>query len=92
MPNIAAHVYVAGLVQGVAFRYYARREARSLGITGWVKNLHDGRVELLFEGEEAAVDQMVDWCRHGPRSAHVMDIQIERYPYSGKYAAFEVTF
>lgn len=92
MPNIGVHVYVSGLVQGVAFRYYARRQARGLGVTGWVKNLHDGRVELLLEGEESTVEQMVDWCRHGPRSAHVMDIRIEHYPHSGKYAAFEVTF
>ncbi|HEX5948110.1 MAG TPA: acylphosphatase [Actinomycetota bacterium] len=70
-----AHVYVSGAVQGVFFRYEARERARSRGLAGWVRNLHDGRVEAVFEGPEEAVEAMVDWCREGPRGAEVTDVE-----------------
>ena len=92
MANICVHVYVSGYVQGVAYRYSAIRQAKHLGVTGWVKNLRDGRVEVLIEGEEPQVNQMVDWCGHGPRSAHVTNIQTEQLPYSGKFHRFDVVF
>ena len=92
MANIRMHVYVSGYVQGVAYRYSAVRQARSLSLAGWVKNLHDGRVELMIEGEEGAVRQMLDWCYHGPRSARVTEVQAEARPYSGKYTGFELRF
>ena len=92
MAKIGIHVYVSGQVQGVAFRYTAIRQARSLGIAGWVKNLYDGRVELLLEGDEAAVRQMVNWCHQGPRAAHVTGVEEELVPYSGQYFSFDVRF
>ncbi len=92
MANICMHVYVSGYVQGVAFRYTAIRQANRLGVTGWVKNLRDGRVELLIEGEESSVRQMVDWCSHGPRSAHVTNLKTEICSYTGRYTNFEVRF
>jgi len=92
MAKICAHVYVSGYVQGVAFRYYTIRQAKSLGVTGWVRNLRDGRVEVLIEGEESQVNQMVDWCRHGPRTARVSDIQTESLPYTGNFHDFDVVF
>ena len=92
MANICMHVYVSGYVQGVAFRYSAIRQANSLGVSGWVKNLRDGRVELLIEGEESPVRKMVEWCSHGPRSAHVTELQTEIHPYTGHYTNFEVRF
>jgi acylphosphatase len=92
MAKIGAHVYVSGYVQGVAFRYTAIRQARSLGVTGWVRNLRDSRVELLVEGEEAQVNEMIAWCRHGPRTASVTDIQTELLPYTGKFSDFDVRF
>ncbi|PIE33478.1 acylphosphatase [candidate division KSB3 bacterium] len=92
MAYIGMHVYVSGLVQGVAFRYSAMREARHLGVGGWVKNLRDGRVELLIEGESVAVSQMVDWCRHGPSSARVTECHVDQYPYSGAFLSFDVEF
>jgi acylphosphatase len=67
-------VIVEGFVQGVSFRYYTNRQARQLGVAGWVRNLPDGRVEAVFEGEEAAVNEIVDWCRRGPPSAQVGDV------------------
>ena len=92
MAKIGTHVYVSGYVQGVAFRYTAIRQARRLGVTGWVRNLRDGRVELLIEGEESLVNEIVDWCRHGPRTASVSGIQTESLPYTGKFSDFDVRF
>ncbi len=92
MAKIGRHVYVSGRVQGVAFRYSAIRQAHLLGVTGWVKNASDGRVELLIEGEDTAVGQMIDWCHQGPRMAHVTQVQEDVAAYSGKYPAFDVRF
>jgi acylphosphatase len=92
MAKIGTHVYVSGYVQGVAYRYTAIRQARHLEVTGWVRNLRDGRVELLIEGEETQVKQMVDWCRHGPRTASVTDIETETRPYTGEFYNFDVIF
>jgi acylphosphatase len=73
------HLFVAGDVQGVGFRWYCRDEALERGVGGFVRNLPDGRVEAAFEGDPAAVDALVEWCRSGPRSATVtsMDVQEE---------------
>ena len=71
-----AHVHVSGLVQGVSFRWYAIQHARRLGVGGWVRNLPDGQVEAVFEGAEADVKAMVDWCREGPPSARVSSVDV----------------
>jgi acylphosphatase len=71
-----AHVRVRGFVQGVGFRYDARRRAHSLGIDGWIHNAGDGSVEGVFEGEDELVESMVDWCRRGPRGASVEDVEV----------------
>ena len=71
MALIRVHMYIRGRVQGVSFRYYTMTEAKRLGVTGWVRNLWDGRVEAVAEGEEELVQQLVDWCRRGPSSALV---------------------
>ena len=69
-------VVVRGSVQGVFFRDSCRREARSLGVAGWVTNRRDGAVEAVFEGEPDAVDGIVSFCRTGPRSADVNDVDV----------------
>ena len=71
------HVFVAGRVQGVFFRASCAEEARTLGVAGWVRNASDGRVEAVFEGPEAAVEAMVDWCRKGPGHARVDAVEID---------------
>ena len=71
-----AHLFIQGRVQGVSFRYYTVGEARSYGLTGWVRNLWDGRVEVLLDGDEDAVKRMVDWCHHGPPSAVVENVEV----------------
>ena len=79
----AVDVRVTGLVQGVSFRAYARRQAEALGVTGWIGNVHDGSVRGHFEGSDDAVDALVDWCRHGPAYADVDDVVVSAAEPSG---------
>ncbi len=73
---VRAHVFVSGYVQGVNFRWYTVENARRRDVAGWVRNTPDGRVEAVFEGREEAVQWLVDWCRVGPRSARVTDVEV----------------
>jgi len=72
-----AHVHVSGRVQGVYFRATTREEARDAGVDGWVRNLPDGRVEAVFEGDEDAVASMVAFCEEGSPAASVSDVEVE---------------
>ncbi len=81
------HLNIRGVVQGVGFRVYMQREAQKLGVNGWVRNLADGSVEAVVQGESAAVDALVKWAHHGPRNARVSDVQAG--PGSGNYSDFE---
>lgn len=71
-----AHVFVSGRVQGVYYRATTRDTARERGVDGWVKNLDDGRVEAVFEGERSAVEEMVEWCHTGSPQARVEDLEV----------------
>ena len=86
-----AHVYIAGRVQGVGFRWNTQAMAQRLGVTGWVRNLWDGRVEAVFEGKEDAVRQAVSWCHRGERPARVDDIEINYQNYTGEFRSFRIT-
>jgi acylphosphatase len=66
------------MVQGVFFRYETRNRAREAGCAGWVRNLPDGRVEAVFEGDDRAVERMVAWMRRGPANADVQDVEVRR--------------
>ncbi|MGK7874726.1 MAG: acylphosphatase [Xenococcaceae cyanobacterium] len=72
------HVFVSGRVQGVGYRFWTLYQARELGVSGWVRNLPDRRVEAVFEGDRAAVEQMVKWCHTGPSAAVVKDVAVEQ--------------
>lgn len=74
--TVARNVVASGRVQGVFFRDATRREALRLGVSGWVSNRSDGAVEAHLEGPTDAVAQLVQWCRDGPRSADVEDLQV----------------
>ena len=73
---IRNHVLVSGRVQGVCFRDACRRLARQHGVSGWVRNLPDGRVEAVLEGAAEAVHTLVDWAHHGPDAATVTDVAV----------------
>jgi acylphosphatase len=88
--KVRAHVLVSGRVQGVFFRSETRDEAKKRGVMGWVRNLPDGRVEAVFEGEEASVNELVEFCRRGPPGARVTNINVAWETRTGKFNDFEV--
>lgn len=87
---VRAHVYISGLVQGVFFRDWARCEAQSLSLGGWVKNLFDGRVEAVFEGEEVKIQEMVKRCHQGPPAAVVEKVEAEWGEATGEFPDFTI--
>ena len=74
---VRAHVYISGRVQGVFFRASTREVAKRLGLRGYVRNLPDGRVEAVFEGDEEKVRKAIEWCRRGPPLAIVEKVEVE---------------
>ena len=88
--KIRAHVFVEGKVQGVSFRYSVVRKAVEIGgLGGWVRNLEDGRVEIVVEGEKGNVDKLAEFCRKGPEKSVVKKIDIIEEKYTGEFAGFE---
>jgi acylphosphatase len=75
MARIAVRLIIRGYVQGVGYRWWARGEARRLGVDGWVENRSDGSVELIAAGPPDAVRQLVDACRRGPSAASVVAVE-----------------
>jgi len=72
-----ARAIASGRVQGVGFRYWARSRAVSLGVSGWAQNRLDGNVEAVFEGPREHVELLLRWCRQGPSSAYVDQLEVE---------------
>ena len=85
-----AHVLISGRVQGVFFRACTREEAQRLGLCGWVRNLADGRVEAVFEGEEKPVAQMIAWCHAGPAYALFRNVEVSMEEYTGEFDSFSI--
>jgi acylphosphatase len=77
MVDSRAHAYISGSVQGVSFRYYTYHEALKPGLRGWVRNLQDGRVEAVFEGEKAGIEEVLEWSQIGPPAAKVENIEVD---------------
>ncbi len=88
--NGRARVVVSGRVQGVGFRQQVLVEAQRLAVTGWVRNLPDGRVETLAEGDKRAVESLLAWCKHGPRLARVDEMKVSWEPHRGEFAEFRI--
>lgn len=88
--NKRVHVWVSGRVQGVFFRARAREQAVRLGLSGWVRNLGDGRVEILAEGGAAEIARFLDWCRSGPPMARVDECRVIEEEALGDCLGFEV--
>jgi acylphosphatase len=85
-------VFVSGRVQGVFFRQTTQQKAQSFGVKGWVKNLPDGRVEAVFEGEENAIKALVDFSRKGPRGALVTDFSVDWETFVDDFDDFEIVY
>ena len=71
-------IFISGIVQGVLFRAFVKEQAENLGVNGYVRNLDDGRVEVVVEGYENEVNRMVELCKKGPAHSKVRDIEIEK--------------
>lgn len=85
-----AHVLVSGKVQGVFFRQTTKRQTKNLDVKGWIRNLPDGRVEAVFEGEENAVRSLVEYCKHGPSRAKVENIEVKWENNNDEFNSFRI--
>ncbi len=90
MKRLEATVY--GRVQGVSFRYYTRREALRLGLTGWVANQWDGTVRVVAEGAETALQELLAFLHRGPRAAHVTRVDADWFAATGAFSTFEIRY
>ena len=87
-----AHVFVSGNVQGVYFRQNTKQVATRHKVVGWVRNMPDGRVEAIFEGDEVAVNEVIKWCHIGPPKASVQDVNVKFEKYIGEFADFNINY
>lgn len=90
--KVRAHVFISGRVQGVFFRSETRRKARRYNVTGWVRNLFDGRVEAVFEGEKENVEKLIEFCKRGPPGARVTKTEVFLEAYTGEFGDFRIVW
>lgn len=90
--KVRAHVFISGRVQGVFYRAWTKEEATKRNIKGWVKNLPDGRVEAIFEGDKDKVEEMIKICWQGPPYARVTDVEVIWEEYKGEFDAFKIKY
>jgi acylphosphatase len=86
------HIWVGGVVQGVFFRHNTVLKAVEFGVRGWVKNQRDGQVEIISEGTEEQLEQLVDWCGKGPAGARVERVEAKWKEYRGEFTTFEIKY
>ncbi|MEW6044592.1 MAG: acylphosphatase [Thermoproteota archaeon] len=86
------HLFISGKVQGVFFRQAMKVTAKKNHVTGWVKNLKDGRVEAIIEGEDLNVSNVVEWCHAGPANARVEDVVIKNEKFKDEFTKFDVLY
>jgi len=91
MKKRRAHVWITGRVQGVFFRTYTQDAAHRTGVAGWVRNLPDGRVEAVFEGDWDNVEKMIAWCHEGSPLCRVDKVEVIEEVYSGEFHGLTVT-
>lgn len=87
---VQAHIVVTGKVQGVFYRHHAHKKATELKLTGWVRNLDSGAVEIIAEGEEAEVEELINWCQEGPPAAEVEDVAVDFREGVREFAIFRI--
>lgn len=83
-------ILVHGVVQGVGYRYNTRTEATELGLTGYVKNLSSGSVEIVAEGDRPQLEQLLAWAQQGPAAARVSRVEVEYAPATGEFGTFSI--
>jgi len=88
--KICMHCLVSGRVQGVSFRHYTRQQASQLGVSGWVRNLRGGKVEVFVCGEAKAVERLCTWLHQGPALAEVMEVKCQKVAYSQISEGFDI--
>jgi acylphosphatase len=86
------HLLISGMVQMVGFRYFVERKARQYGLTGFTRNLPDGRVEVEAEGERGMLEELVKDCLVGPPASRVADVKVEWKPYQAEFQQFVIDF
>ena len=89
---VRIRVFAGGRVQGVAYRYFTEKQAARLGLTGWVRNLADGRVEVLAEGSAGQIESFLERLKEGPSLARVDSFDVRREPSTGEFADFRIAF
>jgi acylphosphatase len=89
---VRVHVLIDGLVQGVAYRFFAEKYASRLGVTGWVRNLPDGRVEVLAEGSAEHIETLLERLKEGPSLARVDVFDVRREPATAEFRDFRIVF
>ena len=92
MINQRVRVFVKGKVQGVFFRQALKVKAKQNNVFGWVKNLIDGRVEAVLEGDEENINNLVEWCHGGPANARVEDVEIKNEQFTSEFSEFDVKY
>jgi acylphosphatase len=90
--HVRAHLFVSGRVQGVFYRADCTQEAKRLGVSGWVRNLDDGRVEVVAEGPRAQVERLIEWCRTGSPMAKVESVEANWEEPTGEFEGFRITY
>jgi acylphosphatase len=90
--KVRVHIFVSGKVQGVFFRSETRTEAYRRHVAGWIRNLPDGRVEAVFEGEEKDVHRLVEFCQKGPAGAEVSKTEESAEAYTGEFKDFRIAW
>ncbi|MEM3403315.1 MAG: acylphosphatase [Nitrososphaeria archaeon] len=92
MSKVRAHLFISGRVQGVFYRDSMRRKAIEYQVFGWVRNLPDGRVEAILEGDSSQVDKIIEWCKKGPPYAQVDRVESYIEPYRGVFHDFKILY
>ncbi len=90
MKKRRVHVFISGRVQGVCFRAYARDAAKRTGVYGWVRNMRDGRVETVFEGDEENVRNMLEWCNEGGPIGRVDSVEVREEVFTDEFTSFNI--
>lgn len=85
-------MFVSGRVQGVFFRSQTKNNADRYNVKGWIRNLPDGRVEAVFEGEKEAVKALIEFCKHGPLGARVTKVNLRWKLYTGEFDRFRIKY